>query len=177
MHDPRLLDLLSSFAPFQRQSEVHRAIPKGLEPLAPSTAGGRWSPRGSVPVIYTSLTREGSLAEISYHWSLLDPLPSKPVDLYRLRASTRKTFRLEEKDLVALGVDLAGIGKISYKLTQDIGAAVSFLGFDGLVVLSARWKIENLVVFAENSSLDSAFEVVDSEEIEWQVWAKRKGFF
>jgi hypothetical protein len=68
------------------------------------------------------------------------------------------------------------MGNISYSLTQEIGAAVSFLGCDGMIIPSARWKTENLVIFAENSSLDSALEVLESEEIEWQIWAKSNGF-
>jgi RES domain-containing protein len=176
MHDPHLLDELSRLVTSKFDSEVYRAIPKGLEPLTPSTAGGRWSPRGSVPALYTSLSREGSLAEISYHWSLLDPLPTKSVALHRIRAVTRQALRLVELDLANLGVDLASIGKVPYKPTQDIGAAVAFLGYDGLIVPSARWRAENLVLFAENSSLESELEVLESEEIEWQTWARSNGF-
>jgi RES domain-containing protein len=176
MHEPRLLDELSKFHASEFDAEVYRAIPQGLNPLTPSTAGGRWSPRGSVPVLYTSLDKDGSLAEISYHWSLLDPLPTKPVALHRIRAAARQSLRLVEVDLARLGVEMARLGDIPYKPTQDIGAAVAFLGYDGLIIPSARWKAENLVIFAENNSLDSELAVLSSEEIDWRKWAAANGF-
>ena len=36
---------------------------------------------------------------------------------------------------------------VNYHRTQEIGAAVAFLGCDGLMVPSARWDCENLVLF------------------------------
>lgn len=174
MHDPRLLDKLSRFSASTFDGEVYRATPLNLNPLSPSTAGGRWSPRSSVPVLYTSLERDGALAEISYHWSLLDPIPTKPVALHRIRTSARQTVRISESSLGELGVELGRIGEIHYKLTQDIGAAVAFLGHDGLIIPSARWRCENLILFAENSSLEATLQVLDTEEIDWRNWARSK---
>lgn len=41
-------------------------------------------PTGAAGVLYTSLKREGALAEISFHWSQLSPRPTKPVMLHTL---------------------------------------------------------------------------------------------
>jgi hypothetical protein len=138
MHDPRLLDLLSRRPTSKFDGVVYRATPLALPPLAPSTAGGRWSPRGSVPVLYTSLSRDGALAEISYHWSLLDPLPTKDVAVHNLRVTSQKTLRLIAGELGELGIPDNHLHEINYPTTQAIGAAVAFLGCNGLIVPSAR---------------------------------------
>ena len=65
---------------------------------------------------------------------------------------------------------------VNYHRTQDIGAAVAFLGCDGLIVPCARWACENLELFIENHALESRLEVLSSEEIDWQVWARDAGF-
>jgi hypothetical protein len=176
MHEPRLLDELSRLTAVKLDAEVYRAVPQGLNPLTPSSAGGRWSPRGSVPVLYTSLHKAGALAEISYHWSLLDPLPTKPVVVHRIKAIAARSLRLVEVNLRRLGVEMDRLGEIPYKPTQDIGAAVAFLGYDGLVVPSARWKTENLIIFAENNSLLGELDLLGSEDIDWQSWARANGF-
>src|SRR5215217_127879 len=97
---------------------VYRATPLTLPPLTPSTAGGRWSPRGSVPVLYTSLSREGALAEISYHWSLLNPLPSKDVAVHQLRAISEKTLKLVSVDLTEPGISENHLRELAYPPTQ-----------------------------------------------------------
>jgi RES domain-containing protein len=176
MHDPHLLDELSRLPTAKFDTEVYRATPQGLNALTPSTAGGRWSPRGSVPVLYTSLEKAGALAEISYHWLLLDPLPTKPVAVHRIKATAEQSLRLVEVDLQRLGVETDRLGEIPYKPSQDIGAAVAFLGYDGLIVPSARWRTENLVIFAENHSLAAALDLIASEDINWQDWARANGF-
>lgn len=148
-----------------------------LDPLAESTSGGRWAPRGLVPVLYTSLLREGALAEISYHWSQLTPRPSKPVVLHRLGVSVERPLRLLRADLEELDVDMERYESVNYHRTQEIGAAVAFLECDGLIVPSARWSCENLVIFTENHRLTSKLEILSSEEIDWQTWAQGAGFF
>lgn len=91
--------------------------------------------------------------------------------------SAERRLRLLRADLEALDVDMKQYQSVNYYRTQEIGAAVAFLGCDGLIVPSARWSCENLVIFTENHSLTSKLEVLSSEEIDWQSWAQDAGFF
>jgi hypothetical protein len=177
LHDPVLLEQLSGFEAERLDEEVFRATRRSLDPLAPSTSGGRWAPKGLVPVLYTSLLREGALAEISFHWSQLTPPPSRPAVLHRLGVVAERGLRLLRADLEKLDVDMKRYEDVNYNRTQEIGAAVAFLGCDGLLVPCARWSCENLILFAENHALSSKLEAVSSEEIDWQAWAKDAGFF
>jgi hypothetical protein len=177
IHDPALLERLSAFGTERFDGEVFRATRRSLDPLATSTSGGRWAPKGLVPVLYTSLLREGALAEIAFHWSQLTPRPSRPATLHRLGVAAERRLRLLRADLAELGVDFARYESVNYHRTEEIGAAVAFLGCDGLIVPCARWTCENLVLFTENHALTSKLEVLSSEEIDWQSWAQDAGFF
>jgi RES domain len=175
-HDPKLLELLSGFPTEKFSGESFRATPIGLDPLAPSTRGGRWAPQDEAAVLYTSLAREGALAEIAFYWSQLTPLPSKPVSLHRLRVTTRKTLRLIRADLENLGVTPADYEVVSCPRTQAIGAAAAFLGRDGLVAPSARWQCDHLMIFTDSHDLDDELAVVATEEIDWLGWARENHF-
>jgi hypothetical protein len=141
IHDPVLLEQLSGFEAERFDGEVFRATRKSLDPLAASTSGGRWAPKGLVPVLYTSLLREGALAEIAFHWSQLTPWPSRPALLHRLSVSAERRLRLIRADLEEMGVDIEHYEDINYQRTQEIGAAVAFLGCDGLLVRAGAVKI------------------------------------
>lgn len=137
-HDVRLTDHLASLPTETFTGTAYRATRQSLDPLAFSSRGGRWAPVNEVAVLYTSLERDGALAEISYHWSQLDPLPSKPAMLHTLRVETSRSLRLVRTDLELLGVEFDRFQDRLYTKTQEIGAAVSFIGCDGLIVPSAR---------------------------------------
>jgi len=175
IHDLNLLGQLEALEKQPFDGEVFRATRLNLDPLAASTSGGRWAPRDRVAVLYTSLRREGALAEISYHWAQLTPLPSKPVIVHQLKVSADRTLRLLRGRLEDLGVDMERYPGRSYQRTQEIGAAVAFLGCDGLLVPCARWDCENLVLFTENHALTNTLEVILSEEVNWQNWARDAG--
>ena len=179
IHDLALLEQLSAFAPERFDDEAFRATLASLNPLVPSTSGGRWAPIGDarhqVPILYTSLERDGALAEISYHWGQLAPRPSKPVVVHRLRVATERTLKLVRADLEQLGVNMVQFAGRGHRRTQEIGAAVAFLGQDGLIVPSARWDCDNLVIFADNHQLSNDLAVVASEEVDWQTWARDAG--
>lgn len=131
---------------------------------------------GSSAVLYTSLEREGALAEISFHWSQLTPLPTKPLALHRLGIRTHNTLRLLRADLSQLGVNSDHLAEMNYERTQEIGAAVAFLGHDGLIAPSARWQCDNLMVFNDNQSVTSELEVISTETVSWLAWARAEGF-
>ena len=170
VHDRALLDQLAAFTPIRFDAPAFRATRIGLDALTPSLAGGRWAPRDVTPVLYTSLEREGALAEISFHLSLLDPKPSKPVMLHRMYATARATIRLLRADLVSLGVDWDDYHSVGYNRTQEIGAAIAFLECDGLLAPSARWPCDNLMLFMSNHALADKLELESSEPVNWVAW-------
>jgi hypothetical protein len=172
-HDLDLLDRLSAFSPVRYEGDVFRATRRGLDPLATSVAGGRWMVPNEAPTLYTSCERDGALAEISHHWSLLTPVPSKPVVLHKLGLRTVRTLKLGRAELVSLGVDWSTYGHTPSVSTQRIGAAVAFLELDGLIAPSARWNCENIMLFLNNHDVaETILTVKTSEEVDWQKWAK-----
>lgn len=173
LHDRDLLDRLSAFRPIRFDDIAFRATRLGLNPLAGSFTGGRWAHRDIAQVLYTSLERDGAMAEIAYHLSQLTPKPSKPVQLHELRVAARSALRLLWADLKDLGVDDAGYSSLNYARTREIGAAVAFLECDGLIAPSARWKCENLMLFLDKHSPGDKLEVVKSEDVNWIEWERR----
>jgi hypothetical protein len=180
IHDQGLVDQLSAL-PFERfDGEVFRTTGVSADPLAFSFNGGRWSPPASdgveVPVLYTSMERNGALAEVVSYLTLLTPLPSKPLKVSRLGVSTTKTLRLARAGLTTLDVDMARYGERDYSRTQLIGAALAFLGLDGLIAPSARWRCDNLMIYQSNHLLNERLEVIEEAQIDWRAWARANGF-
>lgn len=177
VHDFNLVDQLDGLPKTTFSNEVYRATRLSLDPLAFSTNGGRWAPRGKVAVLYTSLQRDGALAEVVYYWTQLTPIRNIPMALHRIQLKLDQSLRLIKTDLPTLGIALDDYNSTNYKRTQEVGAAVNFLGCDGLIVPSARWKGENLVIFSDNFNLANPLEVVETENgVQWQAWARENGF-
>jgi hypothetical protein len=180
IHDQGLVDQLSALSVERYEGEVFRATGITADPLASSVSGGRWAPAArdgaDVPVLYTSLERDGALAEVVSYLMLLTPVPSKPLKVARLGVSTAKTLRLARVSLAGLGVDMARYGERDYGRTQSIGAALAFLGLDGLIAPSARWSCDNLTIFTANSHLSERLEVIGVEHVNWGAWARENGF-
>ena len=144
IHDQDLVDRLSKLATERFEGEVFRATRIGADPTAPSMSGGRWAPPPEgypgVYVLYSSLERDGAIAEIASFLAELTPIPGpRPIKVTRLAVSTARTMRLARADLATLGVERARYGERDYAQTQKIGAALAFLGLDGLIAPSARW--------------------------------------
>ncbi len=176
VHDQGLVDQLSTFATERFEGEVFRATRAGADALAFSINGGRWAPTArdglDVPVLYTSTERDGALAEVvSYLTQLTPPPVSRPLKLSRLGVSTSKTLRLARVGLENLGVDMARYGERDYARTQEIGAALAFLGLDGLIAPSARWLCDNLMIYQTNHLPSERLDVIDDELVDWLAWA------
>jgi len=174
IHDPKLTDILSDMEVEEFAGEVYRATRKSLDPLAASSSGGRWMPRGEANVLYTALSRDGALAELTYHWGMLSPLPSKPAVLSRIDVNISSSLRVLRTDFAALGVDESRYEELDYSRMQEVGAALAFLEYHGLIVPSARWGCENLIVFTDNLDSDDNLNFLDAEEVDWQQWGKEK---
>ncbi len=172
-HDPTLLQKLAGMQPEPFSGEVFRATRQNLEPLASSQSAGRWMSASVTSVLYTSFERDGALAEVSYHWSQMSPIPTKPALVTRLAVRAHQTLKLLRANLEDLGVPIQGeeYTQSLYNRTQEIGAAVHFLGCDGLIIPSVRWDCDNLVLFTDCiADLSQQLVVVDSEVVDWLAW-------
>ena len=181
IHDQNLLDRLSEMPTTGFGGEVFRATRPDADPTAPSINGGRWAAPPDVDagvfVLYTSLERDGAIAEVASFLADFTPIPGpRPIKVSRLAVTTARTLRLVWANLEALGVDHAHYGERDYARTQKIGGALAFLGLDGLIAPSARWPCENLMIFTENHALTERLDPLDAEDIEWQSWARAHGF-
>lgn len=175
IHDPELLDQLDALPKTAFDGEVFRATRQTLDPLASSYSNGRWMMRDGAGVLYTSLAQEGALAEISFHWGQLTPRPTKPVVLHKLSVIAHRTLKLVRVDLAALGVATSSYGGMNLPRTQEIGAAVEFLGCDGLIAPCARWSCDNLILFPDRMVDSAKLELISSDTVDWLSWAKNNG--
>lgn len=168
-----LLEYLLSLTQGPHSGVAFRATRMELQPDTPSTSGGRWMPPDHCPTLYTCLAREGALAEISFRQSVLDPIPSKPIFLHRLRVELKRVIHITIRDLEALGVSVTDYSSLNYSKTQEIGEAACFLDFGGAIVPSARWSCENLIVFTDRAGV--SVSPIDSEQVDWRKWAIENG--
>jgi RES domain-containing protein len=173
-HDRAILDALEAIEPESFIGDVWRITRKGRDGVRGSSAHGRWSPSGEFEVLYTSLARDGALAEIGYRMSLEPVWPSRlEHELHTIAAKTERTLRFADvASLGLLGVDAARYETFDYGTTQAIAAAAHFLEFDGLIVPSARAPCSNLVVFLDRLSAGCRLEVKHTELVDWAVWRK-----
>lgn len=175
VRDSALLDYLAGLRSQTFSGDVYRATRQSLDPLTPSTSGGRWMAAGGASVLYASFEQEGALAEVSFHWGQWTPRPSKPASLHTLRVSSNRTLRLLQVDMRALGLSDDQYGTVNPPRTQEIGDAVQFLECDGLMAPSARWCCENLMLFPDNFGASATLEVVTSESVDWLAWGIANG--
>jgi hypothetical protein len=85
---------------------------------------------------------------------------------------TARTLRLADMAaLESLGVAAGRYGDLDYRRTQEIGDAAFFLGFDGLIVPSARWSCQNLALFTDRFAPED-LTVEASEVVDWPAWRR-----
>lgn len=176
VHDRTILDALAALAPESYEGAVWRVVRAGRDPLRSSTAQGRWSPGGEFEVLYTSLERQGALAEIGYRLSLEPVWPSlMKHEVHMIAARTERSLRFASvESLGPLGIDPATYDSFDYTQTQAVAAAAHFLEFDGLLVPSARAACTNLVLFLDHMSDGCRLELTESEDVDWTVWRKSR---
>jgi hypothetical protein len=175
VHDKDVLDALEAIGAQPFDGQVWRVTRSGRDPARGSAANGRWSPPGEFEVLYTSLQRDGALAEIGHRLSLEPVWPSKLVhQLHTLTIHAGRAVRLPDlQTLETLGVNTARYEKYDYSATQAIAAAAQFLGFDALIVPNARHPGLNLVGLLENLDPSAAVAIVPSEIVDWSEPRRR----
>lgn len=171
--DLDLLDLLDAHEGVAFEGDVWRIVREERAALQGYPAAARWDP-GSFDVLYTSLSREGALAEIHFHLSRQPVFPSKMRSvIHRVAVRTRRTLRIADLGaLAALGITRESHATLAYERSQEIGDAAAFLGFDGILAPSARWPCQNLVLFVDRLAPED-LTVRDSEPVDWEAWRAR----
>jgi hypothetical protein len=169
VHDRAILDALEVRAGEPFAGDVWRTVRKDRDPRRGSSAHGRWSPSGEFEVLYTSLERKGSLAEIGYRLSLEPVWPSRIAhEIHRLAISVPNVLRFPDlASLEPLGIDPARYPTFEYEATQAVAAAAHFLGVDGLLVPSARFDCLNAVLFTDRPA---TIAVRESDTADWDAW-------
>ena len=98
--------------------------------------------------------------------------------LFELHVVLRRALRLADiAALEAFGVEPKSYGSLEYPRSheeyprmQEIGEAAHFLDFDGLIVPSARWKCQNVVLFTDRV-LPRALSIArDHGPVDWVAW-------
>lgn len=173
VHDRAILDALDAMDPVPFEGTVWRITRAGREATRGSAANGRWSPGGIIEVLYTSLERDGALAEIGYRLSLEPVWPSRlQHEIHELVAQSERALEFVDiASLAALGVDVSRYETFDYGATQAIAAAAHFLEFDGLIVPSARHGSSNLVLFMDRG-LPGSLEIKSSVSVDWSAWRR-----
>ncbi len=168
--DLELLDALDAHEGVAFEGDVWRIVREERDVLQGYPAAARWDP-GTFDVLYTSLEREGALAEIYFHLTRQPVFPSKIRSvLHRIAVRTARTLKLADLTAIeALGVSRETYASLSYERTQEIGDAAAFLGFDGILAPSARWPCQNLVLFRDRFAPHD-LTVQESETVDWAAW-------
>jgi RES domain-containing protein len=173
--DLQLLDQIDAHPRSAYAGVLWRVVREGRAPLQGGRSVSRWC-NGTFDVLYTSLEREGAIAELHALLSLQPVFPSKiAFHVHRLRVSIPQSLNLTDlPTLSKLGVDVARYQDRNYVQTQSIADAAYFLGFDGLLVPSARWACTNAVIFTDRLEPASlAIEATEPDCVDWPQWRRR----
>lgn len=175
VHDRAVLDALDAMNPVPFEGSVWRITRAGRDPTRGSAANGRWSPGGTVEVLYTSIEREGALAEIGFRLSLEPVWPSRlHHEIHELAAQSKRALQFADvPSLADFGVDISRYETFDYAATQALAAAAHFLEFDGLLVPSARHGSANLVLFMDRG-LPGSLEVKSTQGVDWIAWRAQR---
>ena len=172
--DLRLLDAIDAFRREPFRAPVWRVTRDGHDPVLGAPSNSRWCD-GTFDVVYTSLDRNGAVAEIHALLASQPVFPSKiRFFVHRLAVAAQRTLRLADlAALSTLGVDVGRYRERDYSRTQPIADAAYFLGFDGLIAPSARWSCLNAILFTDRvppSDIDVA--ETESDPVDWDAWRK-----
>lgn len=166
IYPPQLLDRLQAVNGNPWEGRVFRHMFADYPPDAENTRGARWNP-AEVAAIYTSLTRDGVIAEAE-HQIALQPIPPRVQrTVYEIEIVLTNVLDLADPEVLH-SLDLASDDVAGDDMTacQQIGGAAAWLKHDGILVPSARSEATNLVIYAANREPVSRFEVLAREPID-----------
>jgi hypothetical protein len=173
--DLALLDALDAFTREAVELTVWRVVREGRDPIQAASSRSRWC-NDSFDVLYTSLERDGALAEI---FALLNSQPVFPSKVqffvHRISIRASKILRIADlRTLERLGVNGPRYRERDYQRTQEIADAAYFLGFEGLIATSARWEGLSLVLFTDHlAPEDILLDQREPDPVDWALWRRK----
>lgn len=136
-------------------------------PELANVQGARWNPPGTA-ALYTSLAAATARAE-GGHLITMQPLPPRaPRTIYEIEVVVHRLVDLsDEKELQNVGsITDEELRADDMSPCQRIGAAVAWLGNDGLLVPSVRDEGQpNLVLFIDNQSSEKVLRVREKRRL------------
>jgi RES domain-containing protein len=182
--DSTLIDAVENINGSVFTGTLWRVVREGRDPRACSKSGGRWDD-STFDALYTSRERDGAIAELYFHLLRGQPVfPSKVrYGLYELRAELESVADLSQPALLtSLGINMARFGQLSYvertgeyPRTQEVAEVAHFLDHDGIIVPSARWSCNNVVVFCDHARPGAISVTKDHGLIGWSAWVAANG--
>lgn len=165
VYDPGLLDQIERLGTERFDRHVWRHMFNEFPPELANTRGARWNPSGT-SAIYTSLEADTALAEAQHAIDSqpLRPRPRRRV-LYELHVTLDTVVNLTEDRYKQVGLTEADLISDDFDACQRVGGAVAWLGYDGLLVPSARAAGGNVVILVDNLAADSIFEQISYSDI------------
>lgn len=134
-------------------------------PDAENTRGARWNPPG-VAAIYTSLAREGALAEAEHQIAVQPSPPRARRTIYTLELTLASVLDLTDVEVLrTLGVGTSELKADDMTACRRLGGAAHWLERDGLLLPSARCSNTNLVIFPANRPHDARLEILCASSV------------
>jgi len=163
--DPRIVEILARLDETGFEGEVWKHTLPGQPPEAANTKGARWNPP-DVPAIYVALERATATAE-GDHLVSMQPRPIRGArTLHRGRVTLRRVLDLRDPIVLnGLGVGESELSSADQSACRQVGGAAEWLGFDGLIVPSARGPGANLVIFERRVVPDFELLIAESSPI------------
>ena len=182
LRDRDLIDKLEQLETQSFEGRVWRIAREGRDPTLFFSGGNRWDD-GTFDVLYTSLLREGAVAEMRFHLSRGQPvIPSKiRFRLHELEIKVDGVLDLTQAEFLArVGINMGSFGRLpylerhgEYEACQKVAEAVHFLGSDepkdpsAILVPNSRHESKNLVLFADHIGPDAVVHSRDHGLVDW----------
>lgn len=163
IYPPQLLDRLQAVSGNPWQGRAFRHMFADYPPDAENTRGARWNP-AEVAAIYTSLSRDGVIAEAEHQIALQPVPPRVKRTIYEVDLTLANVLDLTAPaTLNSLDLTTDDIAADDMTACQQIGGAAAWLEHDGILVPSARSEATNLVIYPAHREPPARFEVLSSE--------------
>jgi RES domain-containing protein len=166
IHDPVLLDQIEQLGTQRFDGHVGRHMFNDFPPELANMRGARWNPAG-VAAIYASLEPETALAEAQHAMDSqpLRPTPRRRV-LYEVQVTLDTVVDLTGDRYQQVGLTASDLVADDFAACQRVGGAVASMGYDGLLVPSARADGGNIVILVDSLAADSVFDRIIETEID-----------